>query len=169
MQRECRERFPRHRLLRKPLVSDPGMHHGTCVTHVPWCMSGSLTCGGGANVPSITGACATRNFGIWQEAHACHFARECQLINVQLTVWRYSTDFTKSYIGTSASFNFDDTFQEPIEHFIDIAICARWHHKDDYKNNSSLKQINTIETLTKWHVQNRFIKDNYSYIDQKIG
>ena len=23
-------------------VSDPGMHHGTCVTHVPWCMSGSL-------------------------------------------------------------------------------------------------------------------------------
>ena len=27
--------------------------------HVPWCMSGSLTCGGGENVP---GACATRNF-----------------------------------------------------------------------------------------------------------
>ena len=26
--------FPRHRLQRKPLVSDPGMHHGTCVTHV---------------------------------------------------------------------------------------------------------------------------------------
>ena len=26
-----------------PRVSDPDMHHGTCVTHVPWCMSGSLT------------------------------------------------------------------------------------------------------------------------------
>ena len=26
-----------------PRVSDPGMHHGTCVTHVPWCMPGSLT------------------------------------------------------------------------------------------------------------------------------
>ena len=25
------------------LVSDPDMHHGMCVTHVPWCMSGSLT------------------------------------------------------------------------------------------------------------------------------
>ena len=25
--------------------SDPDMHHGTCVTHVPWCMSGSLTSG----------------------------------------------------------------------------------------------------------------------------
>ena len=26
-------------------VSDPDMHHGTCVTHVPRCMSGSLTIG----------------------------------------------------------------------------------------------------------------------------
>ena len=26
-----------------PRVSDPGMHHGMCVTHVPWCMPGSLT------------------------------------------------------------------------------------------------------------------------------
>ena len=28
-----------------PLVSDPDMHHGTCVTHVPWCMPWSLICG----------------------------------------------------------------------------------------------------------------------------
>ena len=62
MRRECRERFPRHRRQRKPRVSDPGMHHGTCVTHVPRCMSGSLTRGGGENVPGIPGACATRNF-----------------------------------------------------------------------------------------------------------
>ena len=26
-----------------PRVSDPDMHHGTCVTHVPWCMPVSLT------------------------------------------------------------------------------------------------------------------------------
>ena len=45
MCRECRERFPRHRLQRKPLISDPGMHNG-----------------GGGNVPGIPGACATRNF-----------------------------------------------------------------------------------------------------------
>ena len=62
MRPECRERFPRHLLQRKPLVNDPGMHHGTCVTHVPWCMSGSLTRGGGENVPGISGACATRHF-----------------------------------------------------------------------------------------------------------
>ena len=40
MRWECRERFPRS--LR---VNDPDMHHGTCVTHVPWCMPGSLTRG----------------------------------------------------------------------------------------------------------------------------
>ena len=65
MRRECRERFPRHLHQRKPLVSDPGMHHGTCATHVPWCLSGSLSCGGGENfraIPGLPGACATRNF-----------------------------------------------------------------------------------------------------------
>ena len=34
-------------LHRTPLSSDPGIHHGMFVTHVPWCMSGSLTRGGG--------------------------------------------------------------------------------------------------------------------------
>ena len=47
--------FPRRRLQRKPIVSAPGMHHGTCVT-------GSLSSGGGENVPGIPGACATRKF-----------------------------------------------------------------------------------------------------------
>ena len=61
--------FPRRRFQRKPLVSDPGMHHGTCVTHVPWCMSGSRTRGGGENVPGIPGACAPAISRIWQEAH----------------------------------------------------------------------------------------------------
>ena len=38
MRRECLECFPRH--LR---VSDPDMHHDTCVAHVPCCILGSLT------------------------------------------------------------------------------------------------------------------------------
>ena len=62
MRRECRERFPRHQLQRKPLVSDLGIHHDTCVTHVPWCMSGSLTRGGEENILGIPGACAARDF-----------------------------------------------------------------------------------------------------------
>ena len=44
------------------LVSDPCMHQGTCVMQVRWCMSGSLTCGGGKDITGIPGACATRNF-----------------------------------------------------------------------------------------------------------
>ena len=40
-----------------------------CVTHVPWCMSGSLTNGDGENVLGIPGACAPAILRIWQEAH----------------------------------------------------------------------------------------------------
>ena len=50
-----------------PQNSDPDMHHDTCVTHVPWCMPGSLTTDflwirWRENVPSIPGACAICNF-----------------------------------------------------------------------------------------------------------
>ena len=58
MRRGCRERFPCHQLQRKPLFSDPGMHH----VWRSWCMSGPLTCSGGKNVPGIPGECATPNF-----------------------------------------------------------------------------------------------------------
>ena len=56
---------------RKLLVSNPGMHHITFATHVPWCVSGSLTCGGGENVPGNPGECETCDFtylvrGPWQ-------------------------------------------------------------------------------------------------------
>ena len=47
------ERFPHHRLQRKPPVSDPDM---------PWCMSGSQTRDGWENIPSFPGACTTHNF-----------------------------------------------------------------------------------------------------------
>ena len=57
--------FPFAKLQMKPLFSDPGMHHGTCVTYVPWCMPGSLARGGVENVTGIPGACATRNGRIW--------------------------------------------------------------------------------------------------------
>ena len=62
-----RERFPHHRSQRKPPIGNLGMHHTTCVTHVAWCMSGSLTHGSRENVPIIPGACATHNFAylVW--------------------------------------------------------------------------------------------------------
>ena len=54
--------FPDFKGNRDPEVSDPDRHHGTCVTHMPWCMSGLLTCDGGENVPGNPGVCATLNF-----------------------------------------------------------------------------------------------------------
>ena len=52
-----------------PWVNDPGIHHGTCVTHVSWCKSGFLTsdfpCSRwwGKRYTDIPGPCAaTRKF-----------------------------------------------------------------------------------------------------------
>ena len=83
MRRGFRERFPHHRLQRKPLVSDLGMHQGTCVTHVPWCMWRSLTSGGRENVPGILGACEFRNFAylvrgpLWQPSRFSYNGAFC--------------------------------------------------------------------------------------------
>ena len=81
LRRECRERFPYHRLQRKPLVTDPGTHHGTCVTHVPWWMSGSLTRGGRANAPGILGSCATRNLTYLVRGQWNTGTRVCYIVN----------------------------------------------------------------------------------------
>ena len=56
-------------------VSDPDMHHGTCVTHVPWCMPGSLTSGflwsrrRGKTFPAFPAHAQPAMLRIWQEAH----------------------------------------------------------------------------------------------------
>ena len=70
-----------------PRVSDPDIHHGTCVKHVPWCMPGSLTSGflwsrWRENVPCIPGACATRNVtyqvrGLWFDIHEYSQHKHC--------------------------------------------------------------------------------------------
>ena len=58
-----------------PRVSDPDMHHGTCVTHVPWCMPGSLTNGffwsqrRGKTFPASPAHAQPATVRIWQEDH----------------------------------------------------------------------------------------------------
>ena len=102
---------PRRRFQRKPLVSDPGMHHGTCVTHVPWCMSGSLTCGDGENVPSIPGACAPAVLRIWQEAHcqsSCLLSPKCVAVNYNVS------DATCPEISTPCTLAINDPTMEYI-------------------------------------------------------
>ena len=44
-----------------PRVIDPDMHHDTCVTHVPWCMPGSITSG--------------YLWSRWREKRSWHFRR----------------------------------------------------------------------------------------------
>ena len=60
---------PPSRFQGKPLLSDPGMHHGKCVTHVPWCMSGSLSRGDRENVPDIPAHAQPVIIRSWQEAY----------------------------------------------------------------------------------------------------
>ena len=69
MRQECQQRFLRHRRQGTPLVNDPGMHHGTCVTHVPWCLLGSLTRGGGKMFPAFPAHAQPAILRIWQEVH----------------------------------------------------------------------------------------------------
>ena len=88
--------FPTRRLQREPLVSDPGMHDGTCVTHVPWCKSGSLTCSGGGNVPGIPGTCAPAILRIWQEAHAMLFMGICWAYCENLYQYSHNHNTVKS-------------------------------------------------------------------------
>ena len=110
MRRECRERFPHHWLQKKPLVrrSRHASRH-VRLMHVSWCMSGSLTRGGGKNVPGIPGACVTRYFtylakGPFRQTFfrdAVHISHEictrivmfcCVLIIFSFPVCRYATD-----------------------------------------------------------------------------
>ena len=92
MRRECRERFPHLRFQRKPLVSEPAMHNGTCVNHVPWCMSGSLTNGGGENgartFPAFPAHAQPAILRIWSEAHEVEVPLHIHFCHL-LGFWRY--------------------------------------------------------------------------------
>ena len=58
-----------------PRVSDPDTHHGTSVTHVPWCMPGSPTSSllwsrwQGKTFPAFPAHAQPTILRIWQEAH----------------------------------------------------------------------------------------------------
>ena len=87
MHRECRERFPRHRLQRKPLVSDPVMHHGTCVTHVSCLKSGSLTHSGGENAtPAFPAHVQPTILRICQEAHGMFYLTSSSHMTVSVPI-----------------------------------------------------------------------------------
>ena len=126
MRLDCRERFPRHRLQRKPLVSDPDMHHGTCVTHVPWCMSGSLNRGCGENVPAIPGACATRNITYLVRGPWCGSSRT--LATLEQRVFCHIYHFCVTYGGYRYIYLQKVTCVGPAMHVLMIypILCMMW-------------------------------------------
>ena len=71
-----------------PQVSDPDMHHGTCVTHVPWCMPGSLTRSflwnrrRGKTFPAFPAHAQPAILRIWYEAHWLIYAKNIWLVYV---------------------------------------------------------------------------------------
>ena len=75
-----------------PRVSDPDMHHGTCVTHVPWCIPGSLTNGllwsrcRGKRSRHSRHAQATI-LRIWWEAHWCNARCVSQVNRICTNSW----------------------------------------------------------------------------------
>ena len=148
VRQEYRERFPRHRLQRKPLVSDPCMHHGTCVTHVPWCMSGILTPGGGENVPGIPGACTTRNFtylarGPWSRT----------MCTVSNFLWIPVPCGHKWYHNLNeVGYNFicrsEDSIGNVGRNFLDEHIWLAVFDKDvEYRNNFRRQMLSTCRNI----------------------
>ena len=95
---------PRRRIQRKTRVSDPGMHHDTCVTHVPWCMSGLLTRGGGENVPGIPGACAPAIWRIWQEAHSARLKCTIPCVFLLASIFSFLQNFSQSLPALAVAF-----------------------------------------------------------------
>ena len=107
MHQDYRERLLRHWLQRKSLVSNPGTYHDTCVTHVPWFMSGSLTRVGGENVSGIPGGCATRicKYILRGLCHSRVFGLETQC-HVRFRLFRYSDICVKLLLMWDICFEF---------------------------------------------------------------
>ena len=108
MRRECRERFPFYRTQRIPLVSDPGIHHGTCLMHVPWCVSRSLTADSRKTFP------ATHNVtyllrGPWYEWRYPSVSRSLLEITQNNTaqIWTTSTSQSRSSYVVNRSEEWD--------------------------------------------------------------
>ena len=90
-----------------PRVSNPDMHHGTCVTHVPWCIPGLLTSGfiwgrWQENISNIPSARATRKFsylvrGPWIKA--APFSQKCSPCSYFSTCFHLGSEYRMGVRG----------------------------------------------------------------------
>ena len=82
-----------------PRVSYPDMHYGTCVTHVPWCMPGSLTSG--------------FLWSRWWGKRSRHSRRMC---NPQIYVSSKRPMAEKKLINLNIAFNFRMIYRQIIQY-----------------------------------------------------
>ena len=75
-------------------VRDPDMHHGTCVTHVPWCMPGSLTSG---FIWSRWRGKRSRHSRRMHNPQFCVPGKRPMYNHISMTRWRHSIWPTMSY------------------------------------------------------------------------
>ena len=95
-----RNDFPRRRFQSKPLVCDPDMYHGTCVTHMPGCMSGSLTCGDRETFPAFPAQAHPQCYVSGNRPvcrMTCHQRRHVMTISKWTWPWSYLQTFWVVY------------------------------------------------------------------------
>ena len=132
------------------------MHHGTCVTHVPWCMSGSLTCGGGENVPGIPGACAPAILRIWQEAH-CTRVFKAWFVDMRYTdlpgvFWPVHTSVLHCLLA-SGWFWRPTVYENPNHNIHETCLCGQKWSNQGTCLESENKSSNSLTYLCSGDVQ----------------
>ena len=162
-----------------PEASDPNMHHGTCVTHVPWCMPGSLTSGflwsrrRGKTFPAFLAHAQPAMLRIWLEAHGeMRHAQELVTFSVdfKLTNHQKSTisndqkiDVTSICGAAFMACNVDrfstcnGTSRMCVKYFLFWKIS--WRHGTWYAkaNHKLIKEITIWKTYKKRQVRNLII------------
>ena len=134
-----------------PPVSDSDMHHGTCVTHVPWYMLGSLTRGflwsrrRGKSFPAFPAHAQPAILLIWQEAHAISYT--CNRDGASSNTWTRSI----SIILPSGLIDYkqcSEYYLEAVHTFTVLcnALCTNGKRWDGTSAREFGKHKNTTET-----------------------
>ena len=143
-----------------PRVSDSDIHHGTCVTHVAWCMPGSpLKSATGKTFAAFPAHAPPASLRIWLEAHGHRDANvsgrwKCQIHRYRYLLPRWYLEIRRR----DHPIRFDtigDSSQTGIRHIYSMA--RQWITKISLvhlrfvlnnKNNIGLRRWNTInETM----------------------
>ena len=152
------------------------MHHGTCVKHVPWCMPGLLTRGGGKNVPGIPDACAPAIWRTWQEAHGSQRLQCCRCSSRY--PWTVSPSYGSRISECTQTESWDDNPRDQnwSSRLNTIHFCCRpkdhRSHPVDKEGviitiKNTLLSFSLIKHAVKWFTKNNTIPETETAQDSK--